>query len=111
MSSKGELNLPDDSFVEWRFIDCIANISRMKVRNIPFADVAHEPAGSPTRMLPHNAGACLDEFVFEFETRERPHHLAHVCFFDHRKIGTYDICPGSGAHQRDFRLPKLSNCR
>jgi hypothetical protein len=39
----------------------------MKVRNISLADVAHETARCPTRMLPHHAGARLDEFALEFE--------------------------------------------
>ena len=82
----------------------------MKVRNMPLTDVAHKTAGGPRRMLPHNAGACLDEFALEFEARERPHDLAHICFFDHRKIGAYDICPGSSPNQCNFRLLELQ-CR
>src|SRR5439155_19721424 len=85
---------PDDSFVERRLRDCIANVRWMKVRNISLADVAHETARCPTRMLPHHAGARLDEFVLEFEAREGPHDLVHVRFFDHREIGTHDIRPG-----------------
>ncbi len=83
----------------------------MKVRNISLADVAHETARCPARMLPHHAGARLDEFALKFKARERPHDLVHLRFLDHLEIGTYDIRPGSGANQGNFRLLEFSNCR
>ena len=62
-------------------------------------------------MLPHNTSACLDEFLFEFETRKCSHDFARFSFFDQRKIGTQDIRTGSNSDQRNFRLLKLSNGR
>src|SRR5438094_7597818 len=65
----------------------------MKVRHISLTDVAHETARCPTRILPHNAGARLDEFVLEFEAREGPHDLVHIRFLITEKSGPMTSAP------------------